>query len=84
MTFDEIHSWLLETKPEKLELLWAQADRVRKDNVGNEVHLRGLIEVSNFCRRQCLYCGIRADNTSVDRYRLSAQEILGCAKQAET
>ena len=62
--------------------LFQAADRVRKKFVGNEVYLRGLIEFSNICKNNCLYCGIRADNTQVPRYRLTPQEILQTAKQA--
>lgn len=50
--------------------LFRRADAVRKENVGDEVHLRGLIEFSNICRNNCLYCGIRRGNTHVCRYRM--------------
>ena len=46
--------------------LLKEADKVRHDNVGDEVHLRGLIEFSNICRNHCLYCGIRADNPHIE------------------
>ncbi len=62
--------------------LFAQADEVRKKNVGDEVHLRALIEFSNICRNNCLYCGIRKDNRQVKRYRLSEEEIINTAKSA--
>ena len=62
--------------------LWQQADRVRQENVGNEVHLRGLIEFSNICRNNCLYCGIRKDNKSVCRYRMSEEELVSTAEKA--
>ncbi len=82
MTFDEIRGWLLETDPAQLESLWAAADRTRAENVGDQVHLRGLIEISNICRRQCLYCGIRAGNAGIHRYRLTEDEVLNCARTA--
>ena len=44
------------------EWLFSLANKVRKDNVGDEVHLRGLIEFSNICKRQCKYCGLRCEN----------------------
>lgn len=50
--------------------------------VGGEVHLRGLIEFSNYCMRLCAYCGLRASNDQVTRYRMSAEEILDCVRQA--
>lgn len=62
--------------------LFKAADDVRKDFVGNEVHLRALIEFSNFCRCNCLYCGIRAENKLVERYRLTKDEIISLAKSA--
>ncbi len=62
--------------------LWEQADRVRKEAVGDEVHLRGLIEFSNICRNNCLYCGIRKDNKSVCRYHMTEEEIVSTAQKA--
>lgn len=62
--------------------LFKAADSVRKEFVGDEVHLRALIEFSNFCHCNCLYCGIRAENSCVDRYRLSSDQIIQLARQA--
>ncbi|MPL65707.1 [FeFe] hydrogenase maturase subunit HydE [bioreactor metagenome] len=59
------------------------ADRVRKQYVGDEVHLRGLIEFSNICRQNCFYCGLRAENGAVKRYRLETDEILELARKAK-
>jgi biotin synthase len=78
----EIITWLGETRPEKLEELWHMADTVRRQWVGDAVHLRGLVEISNYCLRQCTYCGIRSGNKKVQRYRMSADEILNCARRA--
>lgn len=66
----------------KNDWLFKEADRIRHENVGNEVHLRGLIEFSNICKRQCKYCGLRSPNKEVERYRLSKEEILLTAKNA--
>jgi len=63
--------------------LFSAADSVRKENVGGTVHLRALIEFSNICRNNCLYCGIRAGNEKIKRYRLDADEILSLAKSAK-
>jgi biotin synthase len=82
MNQSEILSWLRETRPERLEELWRLADAVRLENVGAEVHLRGLIEISNFCVRQCGYCGLRADHQGLTRYRMSEAEIMDCVRQA--
>jgi biotin synthase len=82
MEHSEIVAWLKETDAARLAELWRQADDVRQRNVGGEVHLRGLIELSNCCVRLCAYCGLRAPNDGITRYRMSADEILTCARQA--
>ncbi len=80
----DIVRWLREDDPGRLEMLWRQADEARRRHVGDEVHLRGLIEISNHCARHCHYCGIRADNPRIERYRMNRGEILDCARQAES
>jgi biotin synthase len=77
-----IRAWLREESDERLVELWQRADWTRSANVGDAVHLRGLVEVSNYCSRQCAYCGIRAGNRDLARYRMSADEILACARTA--
>lgn len=79
---DDIIHWLTETDPARLATLWRRADEVRRANVGDAVHLRGLIEISNHCVRQCGYCGLRAGNRGIQRYRMTAGEILACARDA--
>ncbi len=64
--------------------LFAAADRVRREYVGDEVHLRGLIEFSNICKQNCLYCGLRRDNKKVDRYRLDTDTIIDFAGKAKS
>jgi len=59
------------------------ADRVRKKYVGDNIHLRGLIEFSNICKNNCCYCGIRRDNHKVYRYRLTEAQIIDLAKKAK-
>ena len=71
---------LLTTAP--AEELYRQADRVRHDTLGDDVHLRGLIEFSNICRNRCLYCGINRDNKRVSRYRMSDEELVTTARRA--
>ncbi len=78
----EILGWLREEHPQQLEELWRRADESRHRHVGDAVHLRGLVEISNFCVRQCAYCGLRAGNLSLNRYRLNADEIFVAALQA--
>ncbi|NLY90470.1 MAG: [FeFe] hydrogenase H-cluster radical SAM maturase HydE [Firmicutes bacterium] len=69
------------TAPEA-EPLRRAADRVRAKSVGAEVHLRGLIEFSNYCRGSCYYCGLRAGNHRIRRYRMTPGEIIATARQA--
>ncbi len=82
LTQARILNWLRATEPARLEVLWRLADAVRRAHVGDAVHLRGLIEISNVCVRLCGYCGLRAPNRAVERYRMSSDEILACARQA--
>lgn len=79
---DEIVGWLKENDPARLTDLWRLADETRRANVGDQVYLRGLIEISNHCVRQCGYCGLRAGNHKLVRYRMSEEEILICACKA--
>ena len=58
-----------------------KAFSLRKKYYGDKVYLRGLIEVSNFCKNDCFYCGIRCANQKVNRYRLSHEEIMSCCKR---
>ncbi len=77
-----LEAWLRQEEAPRLEELWAAADLVRRERVGDEVHRRGLVEISNHCVRRCAYCGIRAANSQVARYRMEPEEILACARQA--
>ncbi len=60
------------------EYLFESADKIRKQIYGKDVYIRGLIELSNYCKNNCLYCGIRRDNHKINRYRLTEQDILLC------
>lgn len=73
---------LLDSKECEQEL-FAAADRVRQKYVGDEVHLRGLIEFSNICKRNCFYCGLRVDNADVKRYRMEPGEVVELARKAK-
>jgi biotin synthase len=57
------------------------ADMVRRGVYGKDVYIRGLIEFSNYCKNDCLYCGIRHGNSTVKRYRLSSEQILSCCEE---
>lgn len=80
LTKDEIAALLNEDSVN--DQIFKAADRVRKEYVGDDVHLRGLIEFSNICKRNCLYCGLRAGNKNINRYRLESSEIIELAKKA--
>ncbi len=72
---------LLTCTGEDMAYLAEKARDLRDRIYGKEVYLRGLIEFSNYCKNDCLYCGIRRSNGNADRYRLTAEEILSCADQ---
>ena len=80
---DEVELALLLASSAAEEPLAAAADRVRKKHVGDGVHLRGLIEFSNICRRSCLYCGLRRENEKIERFRLPPEEIVRLARNAK-
>lgn len=61
-------------------LLFAGADEIRRRCVGDSVHIRGIIEFSNYCMRNCLYCGLRRDNHKLRRYRMTPGEILAASE----
>lgn len=73
--------FLLETTEFDKEI-FAAADRVRHEYVGDEVHLRGLIEFSNICKQNCKYCGLRRDNSNVDRYKIDKEQVVLLAEAA--
>lgn len=64
------------------DCLFSLADKTREEYVGDEVHLRGLIEFSNICKRQCKYCGLRCEDKFIDRYRISKENIISYAEHA--
>ncbi|MBE6884929.1 MAG: [FeFe] hydrogenase H-cluster radical SAM maturase HydE [Ruminococcaceae bacterium] len=63
---------------ETAQYIAEKAVRIRKSIYSNKVYIRGLIEISNICKNDCLYCGIRCSNHTCDRYRLSPEQILQC------
>lgn len=64
--------------PNLSEYLFEKARKIRHKYYGNTVYIRGLIELTNYCKNDCYYCGIRCSNKNVSRYRLTKQEILDC------
>ena len=66
------------------EVLFKAADEIRKKFVGDEIHLRALIEFSNICQNNCCYCGLRRGNKNITRYRLDEDSIFHLAEYAVT
>jgi biotin synthase len=81
LTRDDI-IYLLSLKSEEKTRLFEQSATIKEKQVGNKVYFRGLIEFSNVCLKNCLYCGIRHDNSLVHRYNLTDDEIVDAARFA--
>lgn len=69
---------LLECDSDTESYLKERARNIATEHFGHEIYVRGLIEISNYCRNNCLYCGLRRDNRNIARYRLSDNEIIDC------
>ncbi len=77
----EEYQYLLDNRNAEIALyLREKADLVRREYYGNKMFIRGLIEISNICKNDCLYCGIRGGNGNCERYRLSEKQILSCCE----
>lgn len=81
LTREDIVS-LLRSDDENAKMLFKEAALVKEKHLGNTVYLRGLIEYSNTCGKNCLYCGIRRDNKKISRYTLSDEEVIEAAMTA--
>ena len=78
----EEYKLLIEERDSGIAAYMAElAVKERQSVYGNTVYIRGLIEVSNICKNDCLYCGIRRSNKNCDRYRLTPEEIMECADE---
>lgn len=77
---EEIFSLLQTEDSDEVKLIYQKANEIRKVFCGDEVHLRGIIEFSNYCEQDCLYCGLRKNNLNLDRYRMSFDEIIQTAE----
>jgi biotin synthase len=80
-TRDEIIH-LLKTEGDEKSILFKKSAEIKEKYIGKKVWLRGLIEFSNVCGKDCLYCGIRKGNKNLTRYSLSDEEIIGAARFA--
>lgn len=81
-TKENIIELLEEKNQNRVQQLYDDAFRTKIDNVGNKVYLRGLVEITNICRKNCLYCGIRRDNPSNDRYEIDIEDVIPAARFA--
>lgn len=81
LTLAEYESLLAHRDPDSAGLLAALALVEKQKIYGNDIYIRGLIEVSNICKNDCYYCGIRKSNAHCDRYRLTAEDILACCAE---
>jgi biotin synthase len=80
---DELLYYITTEDPGEMEKLFSSACSVRAQYYGTDVYFRGLIEFTNYCRNDCFYCGIRAGNQTVERYRLSIEQILNCCRMGD-
>jgi len=78
LTHDEFVRMFTCRNPEDSEYMRDLARETAVANYGHGIFLRGLIEFTNYCRNDCLYCGIRRSNPKAERYRLTCDEILEC------
>lgn len=81
LSVDEYEFLIANRTPLAAKLLAKYATNVRKKVYGTAVFIRGLIEISNICRNDCLYCGIRRSNNFCSRYRLSIDDIVSCCEE---
>lgn len=81
LTLEEYELLISERTDEAADELRRLAVETRKKHYGNSVYIRGLIEISNICKNDCLYCGIRRSNKDCERYRLTKEQILSCCEE---
>ena len=79
MTDHELEQLLSLSEPDELRRLYGDAYRMKLKYIGKNVSIRALIEISNICRKNCYYCGIRGGNGNVRRFRISREEIIDTA-----
>lgn len=79
LSLPEYEQLIVGISPEATDYIGKKALKAKKSVYGNDIYIRGLIEVTNFCKNNCFYCGIRRDNSGCSRYRLTKDEILSCA-----
>lgn len=80
LSFDEFKTIKECCDDKSIEYLFSMGAQTARQYYGRSIFVRGLIEFTNHCKNDCCYCGIRASNTNINRYRLSKDEILQCCK----
>lgn len=83
LSAEELLTLLNEMSEDDKQYLFQRAHATRVANYGDKVYMRGLVEFTNFCKRSCVYCGIRAQNKNAERYRLNMEEILSACEEGE-
>ncbi|MFU0825600.1 [FeFe] hydrogenase H-cluster radical SAM maturase HydE [Clostridium sp.] len=78
---EELLNLLESMNKEDVDYLISKSHETRMKHYGNKVYPRGLIEFTNYCKNNCVYCGIRGLNKNADRYRLSLEEILSACEE---
>lgn len=81
LTLEEYELLIENRTEETAKILTEKAVKKRKEVYGNDVYIRGLIEISNICKNDCHYCGIRRGNKNCERYRLTKEQILACCDE---
>ncbi len=81
LTLSEYEELILAQADDTAELLSQKAVKIRQKIYGNSVYVRGLIEISNICKNDCLYCGIRRPDKKCERDRLRFEDIMSCCEQ---
>jgi biotin synthase len=82
LTQEDLEILLSASSDHDIAAIFNAAEAIREEKVGKKIYLRGLIEYSNHCEKNCYYCGIRAGNKEVYRYRMQENEVIGCAETA--
>ena len=81
LELEEYESLIKNRNDEAAKILRKLADKTRREIYDNKIFVRGLIEISNICRNDCLYCGIRHSNKNCERYRLTPEQIISCSDE---
>jgi len=84
LSSEELHLLIENRNKELSDYLFEKARQVQNKYYGHDIYMRGLIEFSNHCKNDCLYCGIRKSNCKADRYRLTKEQILNCCDTGYT